>query len=1095
MAADETRRIKIWINDKEVNNDIRSIQKEFRKLTSEVKAADIGSKEYIKHTKELKRVGAILQEHRNNVSGVSKAWQNMKSTMLGVFAGNVVTGAMDQIMQFFPQMIKGNAELSDSYADVAKTTGLSVQQVQMLSSELKKIDTRSSRKELLELARQAGKLGIQGSEDVLKFVQQADLINVALGEDLGDDAILQIGKIASAFNTDMLKIGSAINSVGQNSKAQEQYLVNFTSRMQGTGVTAKIAASDIIGYAATLDSLGLQAEMSATALNKFFIDFVKDTEKFESAAGLANGSLTSLIGSEGTNAGFIKFIQSLKESTSSQSEFLKKLDEIGVEGARGSQVFLALSNNLEQVKDMQSLANKEFERGLSINEEFNIKNNNLAASWAKLQKIMAGWMTNSKLVNGLTTIISSLADVRSEAAKLSDEWQAQKAKSEDLQRTLPPLAERYDELKTKSELSREEHNELQTIIQQIIEIMPGAASEWDEYNRVVGVNTEMISGNIEIQKEVTRIKMKDAIMATRKELAKLTKEEKGRNITMDTYIKKNQDLFNSMSIQEQMVGLQKKTLLDWNKVAAEYQEGTKAVNINIAEATLKLQEFGIELSVAEKSMIDLVLGTNQFAEATKNAKEEVIDESDLKNEVEIMATMATSLEILKTQLKENIQARTEFAQLDMDSSAMGRMNQLIAESKLLEAQIEQLEIMAGLRDPKGGSKTKPEKHDEYLNSMKTLYERERALTIAYYEEQRQLGLSDLEKLNEEYENRLISHAEYLDRKRDLDMVEQARKGAEELASGNGMYAIPDPTSFGEELVQFFSKVDAQVNEWRNSTTAINLQRILNTANQAYDTMLAASNAFLDIKAMQDQREIDLLNKKFDYEDMLIQKQLDNKVISAESAAYQSEKIEKQRLKREAAIRIAAFKREKTAALIQAGINGALAITQAIAQFGPPPSPVGIAAMASAGIISGAQIATIASSKPPIFEQGGFIAQGASHAEGGIQLYDTKSNRIVGEMQGREPILTAGVTDNPELLAAVSRINVMAGGRQLVNNDGSTFFDEGGIAPSSNANSTDMTAMINSVLRRLSMPVKAYVVAEEVNKVNRNLDTAERIARA
>ena len=119
----------------------------------------------------------------------------------------------------------------------------------------------------------AGKLGISGSENIKNFVKQADQIKVALGEDLGDDAILQIGKIAEAFKTEMINIGSAINSVGSNSMAQEQFLVDFTSRMQGTGVTANIAAADLIGYGATLDSLGLQAEMSATALNKFFIDF------------------------------------------------------------------------------------------------------------------------------------------------------------------------------------------------------------------------------------------------------------------------------------------------------------------------------------------------------------------------------------------------------------------------------------------------------------------------------------------------------------------------------------------------------------------------------------------------------------------------------------------------------------------------------------------------------------------------------------------------------------------------------------------------------------------------------------------------------
>lgn len=65
---------------------------------------------------------------------------------------------------------------------------------------------------------------------------------------------------------------------------------------------------------------------------------------------------------------------------------------------------------------------------------------------------------------------------------------------------------------------------------------------------------------------------------------------------------------------------------------------------------------------------------------------------------------------------------------------------------------------------------------------------------------------------------------------------------------------------------------------------------------------------------------------------------------------------------EETIRQKAFKRQKALNIVGATINGAQAVLKAIAQFGPPPSPFGIAAIAAAGILTASQIALISSQK-------------------------------------------------------------------------------------------------------------------------------------
>ena len=64
-----------------------------------------------------------------------------------------------------------------------------------------------------------------------------------------------------------------------------------------------------------------------------------------------------------------------------------------------------------------------------------------------------------------------------------------------------------------------------------------------------------------------------------------------------------------------------------------------------------------------------------------------------------------------------------------------------------------------------------------------------------------------------------------------------------------------------------------------------------------------------------------------------------------------------------------FNRRKALTLVDIAINTASAIVQAIAKFGPPPSPLGIAGISIASAIGLIQAGIVASSKPPAFFEG------------------------------------------------------------------------------------------------------------------------------
>ncbi|KUG06885.1 hypothetical protein [Solirubrum puertoriconensis] len=159
---------------------------------------------------------------------------------------------------------------------------------------------------------------------------------------------------------------------------------------------------------------------------------------------------------------------------------------------------------------------------------------------------------------------------------------------------------------------------------------------------------------------------------------------------------------------------------------------------------------------------------------------------------------------------------------------------------------------------------------------------------------------------------------------------------------------------------------------------------------------------------------------------------------AQGNAKERAKIEEEFTKKREQLERNAAERSRRIALAQAKINAAAAVVKILAET--PKADFGIMTAIQIGLALATSAAQIAAIQGQKFARGG-VLQGPSHAAGGIQLY-SRSGAHFGEAEGGEPILTAGVSRNPALLAAASAINVAAGGVPLV---ASGYMALGGIA--------------------------------------------------
>lgn len=114
-------------------------------------------------------------------------------------------GAFTGLTDTVRQTTAAFAEMDQEMVNVQKYTGQTKKEVVAMNEDFKRMNTRTAREELNQLAGSAGRLGITATSDIEEFVDAADKINVALGDDLGEKAVDQIGKLAMMFGEDKKK--------------------------------------------------------------------------------------------------------------------------------------------------------------------------------------------------------------------------------------------------------------------------------------------------------------------------------------------------------------------------------------------------------------------------------------------------------------------------------------------------------------------------------------------------------------------------------------------------------------------------------------------------------------------------------------------------------------------------------------------------------------------------------------------------------------------------------------------------------------------------------------------------------------------------
>lgn len=373
---------------KELSVVMKTVQKQLRSG-----AVERNSEEWKKLQQKLKEV----KREMNAINSESKETTSLWSRFVNML--NTNWGAVSQIIAAYAGLsmtirkcAQAYADMEESMANVRKYTGQTDEEVHRMNEDFKRMDTRTAREQLNELAGSAGRLGITSKDIIEEFVDGADKINVALGDDLGEGAVDKIGKLAQMFGEDktkglrgaMLATGSAVNELAQNSSANAGYIVDFTADLSGVGIQAGMTQAQLMGLASALDQNMQEEATSATVFSQLITKMYQEPAKFAKIAGVEVTKFSNLMKTN-ANEGLMTFLSAMK-SRGGFAEMAPMFEEMQLNGTRAVGVLSAVASHLDQVRTAQDLATQSYASGTSVINEFNVQNNTVQAQLDKAKK-------------------------------------------------------------------------------------------------------------------------------------------------------------------------------------------------------------------------------------------------------------------------------------------------------------------------------------------------------------------------------------------------------------------------------------------------------------------------------------------------------------------------------------------------------------------------------------------------------------------------------------------------------------------------------------------------------------------------------------
>lgn len=363
---------------------IEELKKAYQQLQAELNKINTGDEEFKNKQKALKDLKKEIDNVTDAANKQSNSWKTALKN-LTAYAG--LFQVFNAIKDTVTSAIKKNFEYSSSLTDIRKVSGLTMQDVNKLSEELAKIDTRTSVDGLAQLAYQGAKLGMgkYGVEGMKQFVAAADQINVAIGEEMGEEALPALSKMVETMGLipkmgiekAMLATGSAMFKLSSTSTSTSTNIVEFAKRLTGVSRTAGITTDQLLALGSASDSLFLMPEVSATAMSKFIVALQKNHNLIEKDLGIPDGTIKRMYAAGNAMDAIVMVLEKMRDK-GNMNALGGIFKDLGSDGQRLVTAMVTMSKNVDVLKDHLYESKEAFEEATAVTSEYTMQQQSAA---------------------------------------------------------------------------------------------------------------------------------------------------------------------------------------------------------------------------------------------------------------------------------------------------------------------------------------------------------------------------------------------------------------------------------------------------------------------------------------------------------------------------------------------------------------------------------------------------------------------------------------------------------------------------------------------------------------------------------------------
>lgn len=441
------RGVYLYIDSKEIKNDINSIDLEMKRLQRDIKEMTRGSEEYNRTMAKIQHLQGILKQHRQEIKGITtetkKATVSIGSMVdwFNRFGGVIlsVIGFLTGFTLALRAIRDERNKLEESQAGLKALTGLDDDSIAWLTGQAKTLSTtmtkeglrvRQSAAEILDAFMLVGsaKPELLGDKEALKAVTEEAMRLQAAAKDITlNEAVDSLTLSLNQYGAAADQAGRFTNVLAAGSQAGSANIASQAKAIRNAGTAAASANVPIEQTVALIETLayrGIKDEVAGTGLKKFFLVLQTGADETnpkivgldKALENLKNknmdaGAIKKMFGEEGYNTASV-----ILQNTEMVKDFTAAVTDTNVAYEQAAINSDTAQAKLEQARNKMKLA--AIDLGEKLNPALTVSTNMLT----NVLKYLPGLIDWCKKWGGTVLWLSTILLVYATRLKIITAW-------------------------------------------------------------------------------------------------------------------------------------------------------------------------------------------------------------------------------------------------------------------------------------------------------------------------------------------------------------------------------------------------------------------------------------------------------------------------------------------------------------------------------------------------------------------------------------------------------------------------------------------------------------------------------------------------